>query len=286
MTNLLRTISIFFRNPYINPYWAGVRHLAWQFRKMSNAFPCDIVLDGLRIRIHDRSIANGCGALLNAMGFYDPNNMYFLDEILSKGIFSVFFDIGANIGVYTLLASRQGGIQVISFEPHPYTFSLLKENVVLNHISDRVDCLQMALGKDVGQIYFSNVPGSPVNHVLTHEGATGVSKILVNVTRGDVFCSEHGLVPEIMKLDVEGFEDSVLEGFGKILDEVRVIIVECLSVEKTSQFLRDSFRFLGPFKLDFRTRKFTGHDTNYEDWIFLKAETADLLRQSGYRFDK
>lgn len=51
----------------------------------------------------------------------------------------LFCDVGANAGVYTVLAAAAVGSKVISFEPIPRTFNLLKANVHINGIADQVD---------------------------------------------------------------------------------------------------------------------------------------------------
>ena len=104
MCNFFNTVSAFYQNPFVNPHLSILRHVGWQIRKLTNRFPCEIKFDGFKIIVRNKVIANGCGGLLNAMGYYDPNNMYFIEELCRTRICNAFFDIGANIGVYSLIA--------------------------------------------------------------------------------------------------------------------------------------------------------------------------------------
>jgi FkbM family methyltransferase len=284
MTNFFRTVSVFYENRFINPNEAILRHSAWQVRKILNIFPHDLHIQGITVRIRDRAIANGCGALLNAMGFYDPNNMYLIREVFKNGFYKTFFDVGSNIGIYSLIAASESASRIFAFEPHPYTFSLLAENVALNGYGDRVNCLQAALGAEDGVAFFTDDPGSPVNHVLEKDGADQ-KELHIKILRGDTFCHEVGMYPEVLKIDVEGYESFVLQGFGDALKSVQIILIECRSIEKIERVLCGLYDFLGPYKLDYRIRKFTKTNMNYEDWIFLNPQTLDLLKACGFHFE-
>ncbi len=284
MTNFFRTASIFYRNPYINPHWAVLRHIGWQWRKLMNAFPYDVNLGRIKMRVHDRSVANGCGALLNAMGYYDPNNMFLAEELFSRGLFHTFFDIGANIGAYSVIVAAQPETQVFAFEPHPYTFSLLKENIELNHLGDRVTCVQAALGDRDGDVSLTDTPGSPVNHILDSNDNEKIA-VKVRLLRSETFCSIHNLQPDVLKIDVEGHENFVLRGFGEILKSIQLILVECKSVEETTRLLRDQSGFWGPYKMNYHARRFIKANNNYEDWIFVNPKALHLFRSAAFQFD-
>jgi FkbM family methyltransferase len=282
--NLFRTISTFFQNPYVNPYTATLRHLAWQCRKLLDLFPYELSLQTFKVCIADRSIANGPGALLNAMGYYDPNNMYFLQELFEKKLFGSFFDIGSNIGIYALLAASTGNADVFAFEPHPHTFSLLQENITLNSFGKCIQSLQTALGEEDGVVDFTDQPGSAVNHIAqATEG--NQNRISVKLIRGDTYCLKHDIIPDVVKIDVEGYENSVLRGFGFVLKDVKLIFVECRTLNETRHILCDRFNFLGPYKLDYQTRKFTNENINYEDWIFVNAHILSCLNSASFLFE-
>src|SRR5580704_4698996 len=97
------------------------KHLNWQVRKIFNRFPCELAVAGSKLYV-DRPLA--VAALINAMGEYDYNNMSLLKFLLAH-FGGTFIDVGANIGVYSLIASEFAGVKVLSIEPHPATFRML-----------------------------------------------------------------------------------------------------------------------------------------------------------------
>jgi FkbM family methyltransferase len=284
MTNFFRTLSTFRRNTFINPYVASLKHVGWAIRKVLNHFPCDLRIGSVTVRIASRSIANGVGSLLNAMGYYDPNNMYLIEDIFKKRFASVFLDIGANVGVYSLIAAASEDVRVVAFEPHPVTFSFLEENVRINHKEKMVSCHQIALGDMDGDVPFQDSAGNPENRILT-EKDLGVDFIRVTSRRGDSFCAERGICPEIMKIDVEGFEDQVLKGFGKLLLETKVIFVECWDPPVITGYLCEEVGFMGPYKVDYRNRKLVHDDIHYEDWVFINSQAiTSFCAALGFEF--
>lgn len=70
------------------------------------------------------------------MGLHEFENMAFLLHFLRKE--DLFFDIGADIGSYTILASGHVGAHTFAFEPIPSTFQSLANNVAINRINDSV----------------------------------------------------------------------------------------------------------------------------------------------------
>jgi FkbM family methyltransferase len=280
VTNFFRTVSVFYQNPFINPYLASLRHIGWAFRKIFNLFPCEVQLGDRNVRIPNRAIANGSGALANAMGYYDPNNMFFIEEIFQNGVYDTFFDIGSNIGIYSLIAAgRAGKSKAFAFEPHPYTFALLNENVRLNHQEENILCYQVALSDQNGIVLFRDIPGHPENQVVADslQGSNG-NVIEVKAWRGDDFCTQLGLLPpQVVKIDVEGYENQVLSGLTSILNAVQLIFIECWALETTVDLLCGGTGFLGPYKIDYKNRRFSRQNLNYEDWVFVNPAALETL---------
>ncbi|MGP1579438.1 MAG: FkbM family methyltransferase [Wolinella sp.] len=82
---------------------------------------------------------------------------------------SIFLDIGANIGSYSLMLCDLCA-QVLAFEPHPYTFWRCKMNFLFNHLDER-DIHRMALSNVDGELFFSNHGGSSsINHIVQTHG--------------------------------------------------------------------------------------------------------------------
>src|SRR5579862_3264367 len=122
MSQLLNTLDQIMHSDSVGTFKGILRHSRWQLRRVLGRFPCELPIAGSHLYV-DRP--GGVAALVNAMGEYDYNNMELLRLVLSQGQ-NTFFDIGANIGSYTLIASEAPDTQVISIEPHPASFVLLR----------------------------------------------------------------------------------------------------------------------------------------------------------------
>jgi FkbM family methyltransferase len=125
----------------------------------------------------------------------------------------LFVDVGANVGVFTVLAAGVVGAQVICVEPIPRTFQRLSANLRVNDIVDKVVSHNIGLGRQEGVLRFT-VEQDAMNHVVKDDTWTGPS-IEVQVSTLDSILK--GRTPTLIKLDVEGWEGEVLAGASSTL---------------------------------------------------------------------
>ena len=137
----------------------------------------------------------------------------------------MIFDVGANIGTYSIPLSGYHDLVVYAFEPSPTTFEILMRNLELNDVpvrafnfglgsEDGVLTLSMPEGKDRGNIGCKTVYGD------------GIDREAVKICRLDDFCLLHGVQPHYLKIDVEGAEIEVLKGAEETLETVEAILIE------------------------------------------------------------
>jgi len=141
---------------------------------------------------------------------------------------STFIDIGANIGLHTLLATALVGDKgkVIALEPHPITMELLRQNLEINGMLDRVTLAQLALADEDDTIvsfeYFAEHPamsGLKVSQEVIDKFKGTLQKIDVKTITLDTLVERMGLTPDLVKIDVEGFEYTVLQGCIKTIEK-------------------------------------------------------------------
>lgn len=156
-------------------------------------------------------------------GLHEFEEMSFLLHFLNKA--DTFYDVGANIGSYTILAAGICGAKVFSFEPVPKTFYFLEENVRVNKLEEFVTPFMVAVGAAKGNIKFSDTFDT-VNHVLDENEDNQTTYIDVPVVSLDDITSKG--FPSLIKIDVEGYESEVLNGMNAILKEptLKAIIIE------------------------------------------------------------
>ena len=182
---------------------------------------------GVRLRLY------GDSRLCELLYFdqFEHDTRRFIDAFLRPG--DVFLDIGANVGLYTIAAARivGSGGHAHAFEPCSQTFGRLEENVKLNGLRN-VSCHRVALSHENAEATLSiagggfdawNSLGKP------YMGEASGQETVRTVTL-DSFAIERGLSGKItlIKIDVEGWEQQVLNGAGDLLSahDAPAMIVE------------------------------------------------------------
>lgn len=167
----------------------------------------------------------------------EPDTVQWIEDFLEEG--AVLYDIGANDGAYSLVASKfhDGKVKVYAFEPSFLNFTQLCKNVLLNDCQESVIPLQIALS-DTTAIedfnYRTLVPGAAVHAFgeaigIGGEAFTPVAKQPVLGYRLDDLISQFQMpTPNHLKIDVDGIEYSILRGMEQTLSQgvVRSLMVE------------------------------------------------------------
>jgi FkbM family methyltransferase len=164
--------------------------------------------------------------LWHVLPWSEPNVFKTIQEKLTEE--SVFIDAGANIGVYTILASKIIGEKgkVIAIEMIPTTATILKNNVDLNKCLN-VDIKNKALSNISDQSLIALIPknkygmASIRNNYKNHE----VEKISVITETLDEILKPYKSI-DLMKLDIEGAELIALKGCKNSLKKINAIIFE------------------------------------------------------------
>jgi FkbM family methyltransferase len=142
-----------------------------------------------------------------------------IEPLLTKQ--DIVFDVGTNIGtIANWLANRTKHVH--GFEPHPENIEMTRDQVKLRKTKN-ITLSQLALSKKPGtlQLHVKSFHG---HHSLGDTAASPtVEKIDVEVETVDRYCSTHGIDRiDFLKIDVEGFEDDVLEGATSMLKDHRI----------------------------------------------------------------
>jgi FkbM family methyltransferase len=195
-----------------------------------------------------RAQVNGIELWLNPLNYvdriflfgeqHDPEVSECLSEVLREN--DVFWDVGANFGYFSFLATQlAAGVKVYAFEPSPVTYMQLFANNILHH--SRISTLPFGLAEHSGLARIS----------LKVTRNTGQSTFRRNpafaydcdaptycVSGDDAIRQGLAAFPQVMKIDVEGFEAEVLRGMRSSLvdSRLRAIIVEVLDSDAMEVF--------------------------------------------------
>lgn len=139
-------------------------------------------------------------------------------EQLTESKDGVVLDVGANKG-FTSLALKSFGSQVIAFEPAPPVFEELKTNVSMNK---SVRCEQLACSDTAGfaSFYLDLTEGSYGSSLLSDfQTKEAFTEVKVKTITLDEYCQSNKIVPTFIKIDVEGFEYSVIKGMKNLIEQ-------------------------------------------------------------------
>ena len=151
---------------------------------------------------------------------------------------SVFWDIGAHVGLITLMAARalDDGGQVCAFEPSPSNATLLRRHLVANGLASRVAVHEVLVGERcsdaVGCAYR---PGECTANSLAYEIEGAASAHVRMVTIDQMVSSQLCPPPDVLKIDVEGYEHHVLSGGRAVLKEYAPIVICAIHPEPLNQ---------------------------------------------------
>jgi FkbM family methyltransferase len=137
----------------------------------------------------------------------------------------VLYDIGANVGVYSLVAAKKpgGGARVVSFEASYATVGSLCTNIILNDLAAQITPLPIALSDATGMNVFSlrDLKAGAARHALGYDppddGPTLYQQPVLMFTLDDVIERFQLPLPNHIKLDVDGGELAVLRGASRTL---------------------------------------------------------------------
>lgn len=156
----------------------------------------------------------------------EPGTLSWITEQIRPG--DVFYDVGANIGIFSMLAAHRTGPsgRVVAFEPHAATIATLLENIALNGLGEHIEVLSCALHGTTGHLpflYRSLVAGSGLSQVGATRDPFGqdaepVARELKAVASGDDLIAGGAIAPAgVIKIDVDGNEAHVLAGMRGLL---------------------------------------------------------------------
>lgn len=275
--HIFNSLKRIVRSKDVMPIIGLGRYFVWQFNKLFSYPIKPIRISKSQIISYTRS---GSAPLAYWIGLYDYNNMRFLQEILQKEG-GAFIDVGANIGTYSLVASEISGVSVFSFEPHPLTVLQLRQNIQSNN-RDNVFIIQKAVSEKCGEVFFSDLSESALNHILgTIQRDNGIP---IEATTLDSYFQNRNASLTYLKIDVEGFEPQVLLGAIGCLKRLRIVQVENGEREEIKKALRNS-GFLGPYYVAYSKKYLVGYrKSDNEDSIYINSNFFEQIKSYGWTF--
>ena len=170
---------------------------------------------------------------------------------------SVVYDVGANTGVYSLVASTNEKAQIYAFEPVPLIFDMLKENISLNSLTNVTPLPNVvsdengAIALYIPQSGWVDVASVDKTFAQRYVQDDELVEIECQSVTMDSHASKEGVSDQtiLVKIDVEGAELKVLQGMQQLMTAGKVIcLVELLNAEAfegCSKYIPDSYTLYG-----------------------------------------
>ena len=199
------------------------------------------------------------------LGLHEFYDMGFLIHSLKEK--DTFLDVGSNLGSYSLLASGLCKCSSIAYEPVPITFSKLTQNINIQNFRERIIAKNIALTSiefPDDKVLFSTDQGC-CNSVVDEQYQG--DKELVMVSNLDK--ETENISPNLLKIDVEGFENMVLRGAENFLNRSSLfaIIIEGQTDEVNNLIRSKGFTDYNYSPLD---RKLIPHQKVESNRIWIK----------------
>ena len=169
--------------------------------------PPKTVLPILRGRMKGMKWVKGAGAHGYWLGSYEHDKRLAVEKGVKSG--DVFYDIGANVGYFSLLAAKLSAPdgKVVAFEPLPRNIAFIQRHIALNKLQQRIMVIEAAVSDHSGTAFFDPDISTSKGHIA-QEGQLEVQLVCI-----DELVSEGRIpLPDVMKIDVEGAEAEVLRG--------------------------------------------------------------------------
>jgi len=232
-SSVVHTLSFIIKHPLNShrKYHALLDYFKWQIG--SRLVPGEVLYDwieGVKLIIRPGETGLTQNVYCGLQEFYE---MGYVLHVLNED--DLFVDIGANSGAYTLLACGVCGADGYAIEPIPKAFIRLQANIRLNNIDQQVKALNIGISSQEGELLFTDSEDT-MNHVISDSEST---KSVIKVNVGTLDKILEGESPSLIKIDVEGFEMSVLNGASRVLNNKRL---HSLIIELNGSGARYSFK--------------------------------------------
>lgn len=178
----------------------------------------------------------------------EPETLEWIDSFTPD---AVFWDIGANVGLYSCYAAKRRNCRVFAFEPSVFNLEMLARNAWFNDLAKQIIIIPLPLTDEL-KISMHNMSNtkwggaiSTFGESYSHNGSI-LEKVFGFSTVGISMNQAVSLLkiqqPDYIKIDVDGIEHLILKGGAEVLENVKGILVEIN--EEFEKQAHDCFRYL------------------------------------------
>ena len=168
----------------------------------------------------------------NSFSIKEPETLKWIDSFQSA---SVFWDVGANVGLYSCYAAKRSACKTFAFEPSVFNLELLARNIMLNNLTKEITIVPLPLA-DKLRISVLNMTSTAWGGAMStfsqqygHDGENIENPFMVpmiGISMDDASKLLGISQPDYIKIDVDGIEHLILEGGTEVLSKTKSLLVE------------------------------------------------------------
>ncbi len=197
---------------------------------------------------------------------------------------NIFFDIGANVGMYSIFSAKVSNVKVYSFEPESNNFQILMENIISNNLIDKVKAFPIAIGdkSDFTSLFLSDFRIGTSHHMIDQKLDHNLNDLDYKINQGifktslDKIVTEWKFpIPQYLKIDVDGIENLIIKNAKSLLKSTKLqsVLIEINrnreeDLEIISVLQKNGFKF-DKKQVEEATRK-SGKHQGYAEYLFSK----------------
>ncbi len=163
----------------------------------------------------------------------EPDTISWIDSFSRQ---DVLYDIGANVGTYSIYAGLKG-IKVLAFEPESQNYAVLNRNIYLNNVQDKVDAFNLAIS-NVHAFDYLYISEFTIGGALNNFGEgidynkqafkPAYKQAILSFTLDEVVERYNLPIPTHIKIDVDGLERLIIDGASQVLasPKVKSVLIE------------------------------------------------------------
>jgi FkbM family methyltransferase len=208
-----------------------------------------------------------CEFRVKSLLIKEPETIYWIDTFLNG---SIFWDIGANVGMYSVYAAKSKQCKVYSFEPSVFNLEILARNIYLNNLTSSVTIMPFAVSDKIGEGNL-NMSSTEIGGALsTYDKSYGEDgeemKVVFNYPVFSISLDQavQNLkldFPDYVKIDVDGIELLILQGATDVLCRIKGLLIEISENWEIRKFAcEDVLEKSGLKKMSFNSEYLKGRD--------------------------
>ena len=200
----------------------------------------------------------------------EPDTLAWID-LIPQG--SLIWDIGANVGLYSVYAAKSRNCKVYSFEPSVFNLELLARNIFLNKLQDKITIIPVSLSDKLSENRFQ-MTSVDWGGALSTFGAgidqfgNSIKEVFeystIGISMDEAITNLNLQYPRYLKIDVDGIEHFILKGGLNVLKQVDGVLIEIN--EDYSEQLLECVKYLEEAGLKLFKKCYIDSKSQYNQW--------------------